>query len=104
MKQRKQLSPEQKVLVLRELLENNVPVSQLAEKHQIHPNDIYNWRKKLFESAPAIFSQTQQKSNSDSAKDKLIQSLDTKLKKRDEAISFLLRENIEIKKSLGGEI
>jgi transposase len=110
MKQRTHLTAELKVLVLRELLENNVPISQLAVKHNIHPNDIYNWRKKLFETAPATFSQTQKK-NADSAKDKTIASLENKLKKRDEAISFLLRENIEIKwdiplagKSLGGEI
>lgn len=50
-KQRKHYSPEQKVLILRELLENNVPISQLAEKYQVHVNDIYNWKKKLFEGA-----------------------------------------------------
>ena len=32
MKQRKHYSAEQKVMILRELLENNVPISQLAEK------------------------------------------------------------------------
>jgi len=51
MSERKHLSADQKVIILRELLENNVPVSQLAEKYNIHPNDIYNWKKKLFESA-----------------------------------------------------
>jgi len=54
-KQRKHYSPEQKVIILRELLENNVPISQLAEKYEVHTNDIYNWKKKLFESAAEIF-------------------------------------------------
>lgn len=32
MKKRKRYTPEQKVIILRELLENNIPVSELAEK------------------------------------------------------------------------
>jgi transposase-like protein len=42
MRQRKHYTPQQKVLILRELLENNVPISQLAEKYEFRPNDIYN--------------------------------------------------------------
>ncbi|HKB86488.1 MAG TPA: transposase [Ignavibacteriaceae bacterium] len=50
-RERKIYSPEQNVIIVRVLLENNVPISQLAEKYQVHPNDIYNWKKKLFEGA-----------------------------------------------------
>jgi transposase-like protein len=49
MRERKYYSPEQKVIIVRELLENNVPISQIAEKYQVHVNDIYNWKKRLFE-------------------------------------------------------
>ena len=41
-RERKIYSPEQKVIIIRELLENNVPISPLADKYQVHPNDIYN--------------------------------------------------------------
>lgn len=104
MRTKKHHSAEQKVLILRELLENDIPISRLAQKHGVHVNDIYNWKKKLFESAVSVFSPGSSKSNQSTAKDKAIQSLEEKLKKRDEAISFLLRENIDIKKSIGGEI
>ncbi|MCF8296960.1 MAG: transposase, partial [Saprospiraceae bacterium] len=57
MKQRKRYSGEQKAIILRELLENNVPISELSEKYSVRPNDIYNWKKKLFESASGIFGQ-----------------------------------------------
>jgi len=50
-RERKIYSPEQNVIIVRVLLENNVPISQLAEKYQVHPNDIYNWKKKVFEGA-----------------------------------------------------
>lgn len=55
MQLRKHYTAEQKAMILRELLENNVPISQLAEKYEVRPNDIYNWKKKLFESATDIF-------------------------------------------------
>ncbi|MCL4547307.1 MAG: transposase [Bacteroidetes bacterium] len=42
MQQRKHYTAEQKVMILRELLENNVPISQLAEKYEVRPYDIYN--------------------------------------------------------------
>lgn len=103
MQQRKHLSPQQKVIILRELLENNIPISQLAEKYGIHVNDIYNWKKKLFEGAIDTFSAksgARPKQDPNTAK---VEKLEEKLKKRDEAISFLLRENIDIKKSLGGD-
>ncbi len=103
MKTRKHLSAEQKVIILRELLENKVPISQLAEKHGIHVNDIYAWKKKLFDNATDIFSSQPNKSGKSDPGTAKIEKLEDKLKKRDEAISFLLRENIEIKKSIGGD-
>jgi len=53
-RERKIYSPEQNVIIVRVLLENNVPISQLAEKYQVHPNDIYNWKKKVFEEAEGL--------------------------------------------------
>ena len=58
-RERKIYSPEQNVIIVRVLLENNVPISQLAEKYQVHPNDIYNWKKKLFEGAKWWEAKTQ---------------------------------------------
>ncbi|GBD90602.1 transposase [bacterium BMS3Abin04] len=55
MHKRKHYTAEQKAKILRELLDNNLSVSQLCEQYNVRPNDIYNWKKKLFESAPTIF-------------------------------------------------
>lgn len=103
MKPRKHYTAEQKVIILRELLDNNVPISQLAEKYEVHPNDIYNWKKKLFEAATEIFIPKTSGSKQTSVEQKKIEKLQSKLKDRDEAISYLIRENIEIKKSIDGE-
>lgn len=105
MRERKHYSPEQKVIIVRELLENNIPISQLAEKYQVHVNDIYNWKKRLFEGAKDIFQSKPGNSQKQvSAEQKKIEKLESKLKDRDEAIAMLLKENIDIKKSIDGEI
>jgi transposase-like protein len=105
MRERKHYSPEQKVIIVRELLENNVPISQLAEKYQVHINDIYNWKKRLFEGAKDIFqSKPGSGQKQISTEQKKIEKLESKLKDRDEAIAMLLKENIDIKKSIDGEI
>jgi transposase len=103
-RERKFYSPEQKVIIIRELLENNVPISQLAEKYQVHPNDIYNWKKKLFEGAKELFRIKPAGQKQKTAEQKRIEKLQAKLRDRDEAIAMLLKENIEIKKSIDGEI
>jgi transposase len=105
MSQRKHLTGEQKALILRELLDNQVPLSELAEKYHVHVNLIHRWKKQLFEEAAGLLnSKAGKKKNSPSSAElKKIASLEDKLKKRNEAISILLQENIEIKKSLNGE-
>jgi len=102
--ERKHYSPDQKVLILRELLENNVPISQLAAKYQVHLNDIYNWKKKLFEGAKETFQPKSSIQKQTTSEQKKIERLQSKLRDRDEAIAMLLKENIEIKKSIDGEI
>jgi len=103
MKQSKHYTAEQKVKMLREHLENNIPVSELAQKYEVRPNDIYLLKKKLFESAADIFSLKVSTPMLVTAEQKKIEKLQSKLKDRDEAISYLIRENIEIIKSIDGK-
>lgn len=102
MSEKKRYTAEQKIIILRELLENNIPISQVAEKFNVHVNDIYNWKKKLFENAASIFESKAGAGNS--AHEKKIEAMEAKLKKNQDAINWLLSENIELKKNLDGEI
>jgi len=104
MQSKKRFTPEQKVIILRELLENKLSISQVAEKYGIHVNDIYSWKRKLFENASEIFANTVNKPSKAEDNSSKVLQLEEKLRKRDEAISILLRENIEIKKSIGGDL
>ena len=47
---RKRYRPEQKIEILRELLENQTPMSELCDRYGISPQMVYQWKKQLFES------------------------------------------------------
>jgi transposase len=101
MKERKHISPQQKVILLREHLENQVPLSELSEKHQIHINVLYRWKKELFEGAAEIFAQKQTKQSAAEARE--VDRLSRKLLDRDKLIAELVQDNITLKKSLNGD-
>ena len=103
MSKRKHTTPEQKVLILRELLENQTPISQLAEKYQVHANDIYNWKKKLFEQAADDIFKFKYRVNTDKEEEKN-NVLKQKIQQKDEVIAELVQENITLKKNSDGMI
>ncbi|KAB2910032.1 MAG: transposase [Ignavibacteriaceae bacterium] len=80
------------MIILRELPENELSGSQVAEKNGIHVNGIYAWKKKLFENAALIFADSAGKSAEARKSSGKVEQLEEKLRKQDEAISFLLRE------------
>jgi transposase-like protein len=100
MKNKKRVfTAEQKVKILREHLDNQVSVSELCERYQLHPNIFYIWKKKLFEGALQTFAS--QSNHKDQNK---IDKIEQKLRDRDSLISILVAENIQFKKNINGEI
>jgi len=82
-------------------LENQVPLSQLSERYQVHVNLLYRWKKQLFESASDIFSQVQVR-ESQGLQGKVVR-LENRLKDKDQLISELVEENITLKKVCMGK-
>jgi transposase len=98
MKQRTHLSPSQKMGIVREHLENNGSISELAEKHGVGVQDIYRWKKQLFESVE-VFERKKSGIGQEAQK---LQELENKLKSKDSVISELVADNIELKKKRMG--
>ncbi|MFH2031871.1 MAG: transposase [Bacteroidota bacterium] len=101
MVQRKRMSAEEKMMILRELLDNKVQVGELAEKYGLHSNVIYNWKKTLFEKGNLLFEDKREKNNS-KAEEK-IAWLESKLKDKDSLISEIVEDNVRLKKKLNGD-
>ena len=100
MAEQKHFSAQKKIEILREHMDNNIPVSKLAEEYDIAPSLIYYWKKQLFEGAIDTFSQSKKDKLS---QDKRYQKLKQKLSDRDFLISEIVSENIRLKKNLNGE-
>jgi len=94
---RKRYTAEEKVALIREHLEKNIPVPDICEKNRIHPNQFYKWKKELFENATGIFMNKSSRNKDNKRTEKLEQTL----KNRNEVIAELLQENINLKKSVG---
>lgn len=98
-KGRRNYTAEFKVEVLREHLENQLPVGKICEQYNIHPNVFYIWKKELFSGAIDTFS----KKKSNKAEGEKISRLEAKLKDKDSLISEIVEDNLRLKKKLNGD-
>lgn len=100
MSRTRRFTAQKKVEILREHLENQVAVSELATRNQITPSQIYQWKKQLFEGG----LQTLKPGSGDLHKDREIKQLKATLADRDSVISEIMSENIRLKKKANGKI
>jgi transposase len=97
---RKQFTPEAKLAILKEHLVDKEPVSDVCDKHDIHPNIFYRWQKELFERGVLVF--TSKKNHKAASKmEREVEELKKKLANKNEVISELMEETMTLKKNLG---
>ena len=104
MSKRKYLAPEQKVSIVRRLLVEKVPVSDLCDEFGVHATQIYTWQRLLFENAAPVFERRPNKANQRRREDaaaKKINQLEEKLQRKNEVVAELLEEHVQLKKALG---
>jgi transposase len=99
---RNQHTASKKVEILREHLENQVPISELSRRYGVNPSLINKWKKQLFEGAVDTFSRQHEKVNQ--GQNARIGHLEEKIKDKDSLIAEVLSDNIRLKKKLTGEI
>ena len=103
MQQRRHLTAEQKAVILRELLDNQTGISVLSEKYGVHPNDIYRWKKQLFEGAAVLLEHKHKNKKNQASENQKLRRLEEKLRYKDQVISELVEDNLSLKKSINGE-
>jgi transposase len=99
-KPRKNYSPTEKVAILRRHLIDKVPVSDLCDEHRLQPTVFYAWQRQFFENGAAAFER--KASSAETEHQRTIAALREKLRRKDEVVSELMEEHVQLKKGLGG--
>jgi len=99
-KTRRQFSPEEKVRILRLHLLEGTAVSEICQREGIHPTLFYQWQRTFFENGAAAFSSPRTETKS-SAAERTIESLQARVKRKDEVIAEIMEDFIRTKKELG---
>lgn len=93
---------DEKVAILRRHLLEHVPVSKLCDEYHIQPTLFYRWQKEFFEKGGAAFEAGRNgRARQADAQDRRIETLEAKLRRKDEVLAELMEEHVALKKSLG---
>ena len=98
-RKRKHYSPEEKVNILKKHLLEKVPVSDLCDQHGLHPTVFHRWLKEFFENGALAFQK--QRDTQMQRLEKKVAQLEGKLSKKNEVLSELMEEHVNLKKTLG---
>lgn len=99
--ERKKWSAQEKVLILREHLIDQVPSPTICERYGIAPSMLYRWQKQFFENGAAAFNGPQIRNGERKLQAK-IDKLEDVVKRKNEVIAEISEEYVQVKKELGG--
>jgi len=97
--QRRRLTPEQKIAILKAHLVDQKPISDLCDQHGIQPSQFYRWQQEFFERGSLVFESRGEKPST--ALERKVTALEEKLVRKDSVLAELLEEHVALKKSLG---
>lgn len=77
MSKRRKFTSKFKTRVVLEALSERYTLSELAERHQLHPNQISKWKSQFLEQAESVFEKDPQKSREaeEKERDKLLRTI-----------------------------
>ena len=101
-KVRRSIGGGEKIAILRKLLVEKVPVSQLCDEHSLRPTQVYQWQRQLFEQGAGVFDRSAQKSRSaQNQLERKITKLEETIQVKNEVVAELLQEHVQLKKEIG---
>lgn len=98
-KERRYLSAEQKVVILRRHLVEKLPVSKICEEAEISPTLFYRWQEQLFQNGAAALESNRHAERS--AEKVQIEKLEKRIQRKDEVLAELMAEHVALKKACG---
>ena len=97
---RKDYSPEEKVVILKKHLIGQVPISTICDEYHLQPTVFCRWQKEFFENGATAFQRLGRHHPID-RQARRIEELEAKLRRKDEVLSELMEEHVKLKKELG---
>src|SRR5580658_6495290 len=98
--QRRHFADHEKVAILKRHLIDKVPVSDLCDELDLHPNQVYDWLKKFFENGHLAFANGRKARAVEDAQQTRIRQLEAKLTRKNEVMAELMEAHTELKKIL----
>ncbi len=98
-KKRHNYTPEEKVAILKRHLVDHVAISDLCDEYHLQPTVFYAWQKQFFENGTSAFIRDNGRHKR--IEEQRIQQLEAKLRRKNEVLSELMEEHIQLKKELG---
>jgi len=91
------LSAEDKVLAVKRHLLEQIPVSEICDELGVDPNRFYDWQTQLFQNGASALRPDKKIKNLESK----VESLESKLLRKDQVVSELIEELMDSKKKTG---
>ena len=98
-KVRRQFTPDQKFKIIKEQMTTKTSVTEICKKYDISAGNFYKWQEKFLVGALESFKRTDD--GPTRAELRKIDEQEKKINKMQSAITEIVQENIELKKSLG---
>ncbi len=98
-KKRHNYTSQEKVVILKRHLIDRVPISDLCDEYHLQPTVFYRWQKDFFENGAVALEKSS--SRLKKAEQRRIQQLEAKIQTKNEVLSELMEEHIQLKKDLG---
>jgi transposase-like protein len=98
---RRHFTAQQKAQVVRRHLAGKEAASDLADELGVQPSQIHQWAKQVLDQAEKAFDRAAPNRRADEARARQIDHLEARLAQKNEVISELLQEHVQLKKELG---
>jgi len=92
------LSAEDKVSAVKRHLLEQIPVSEICDELEVDPNRFYEWQSQLFQNGASALRPDKEIKKLETK----VESLESKLLRKDQVVSELIEELMDSKKKNGG--
>lgn len=100
-RQRRRFTADDKATILRRHLVDKVTVADLCDEYKLQPSVFYQWQRQLFDHAAKALEPQRRIAEKDKKLQSRIESLEERLRRKDNVIAEISEEFVKVRKELG---